>query len=137
MWKIYLVDWNNHFVTVLFLTIVIPTQLFVSLKCFYYLSTLLLLNFILIFGYRLKQHWGSNSATVWCRYRVYICLLEYRNYYFIHGSPQTSTHVLIEVQYKMAKNSHMALCCQNWVSKGNYGLPVVPLALLIVPPLLC
>ena len=39
-----------------------------------------------------------------------------------------SAHILIIdtlVQYKMAKNSHMALCCQNRVSKGtnqHYGL---------------
>ena len=39
-----------------------------------------------------------------------------------------SAHVLIEntlVQHKMAKNSRMALCCQNRVSKGTnqrYGL---------------
>ena len=39
-----------------------------------------------------------------------------------------SAHVLIEntlVQHKMAKNSRMALCCQNWKSKGtgqHYGL---------------
>ena len=57
-------------------------------------------------------------------------LLGYRNYYAIHGSPYTSAHVLIEntlVQHKMAKNSRMALCCQNRVSKGTnqryaYGL---------------
>ena len=48
----------------------------------------------------------------------------------IHGSPYTSAHVLIEntlVLHKMAKNSHMALCCQNQVSKGanqHYGLHV-------------
>ena len=33
-----------------------------------------------------------------------------------------SAHVLIEntlVQHKMAKNLRMALCCQNWVSKGT------------------
>ena len=48
----------------------------------------------------------------------------------IHGSPYTSAHVLIEntlVQHKMAKNSRMALCCQNRVSKGTnqrYGLHV-------------
>ena len=49
-------------------------------------------------------------------------LLGYRNYYAIHGSPYTSTHVLIEntlVQHKIAKNSHMALCCLNQVSKGT------------------
>ena len=49
-------------------------------------------------------------------------LLGYRNYYAIHRSPYTSTHVLIEntlVQHKMAKNSRMALCCQNRVSKGT------------------
>ena len=55
-------------------------------------------------------------------------LLGYSNYYAIRGSPYTSAHVLIEntlVQHKMAKNSHMALCCQNRVSKGTnqcYGL---------------
>ena len=55
-------------------------------------------------------------------------LLGYHNYYAIHGSLYTSAHVLIEntlVQHKMAKNSHMALCCQNRVSKGTgqcYGL---------------
>ena len=55
-------------------------------------------------------------------------LLGYHNYYTIHGSPYTSAHVLIEntlVQHKMAKNSRMALCCQNRVSKGTnqcYGL---------------
>ena len=55
-------------------------------------------------------------------------LLGYLNYYAIHESLYTSTHVLIEntlVQYKMAKNSRMALCCQNRVSKGTgqrYGL---------------
>ena len=54
--------------------------------------------------------------------------LGYRNYYAIHGSLYTSAHVLIEntlVQHKMAKNSRMALCCQNRVSKGTgrrYGL---------------
>ena len=49
-------------------------------------------------------------------------LLGYCNYYAIHGSPYTSAHVLIEntlVQHKMAKNSHMALCCQNRESKGT------------------
>ena len=51
-----------------------------------------------------------------------------RNYYTIHGNPYTSAHVIIEntlVQHKMGKNSHMALCCQNQVSKGTnqrYGL---------------
>ena len=55
-------------------------------------------------------------------------LLGYHNYYAIHGSPYTPTHVLIEntlLQYKMAKNLYMALCCQNRVSKGTgrrYGL---------------
>ena len=55
-------------------------------------------------------------------------LLGYRNYYAIHGSPYTSAHVLIEnalVQHKMVKNSCMALCCQNRMSKGTsqrYGL---------------
>ena len=47
-------------------------------------------------------------------------LLGYHYDYAIHRSPYTSTHVLIEntlVQYKMAKNSCMALCCQNQVSK--------------------
>ena len=45
-----------------------------------------------------------------------------------HGSPYTPAHVLIEntlVELKMAKNSRMALCCQNQVSKGTnqcYGL---------------
>ena len=54
--------------------------------------------------------------------------MEYRNYYAIHGSSYTSAHVLIEnalVQHKKAKNSRMALCCQNRVSKGtnqHYGL---------------
>ena len=57
-------------------------------------------------------------------------LLGYRNYYAIHGIPYTSAHVLIEntlVQHKMAKNSRMALCCQNRVSKGTgrrYGLRI-------------
>ena len=40
----------------------------------------------------------------------------------MHGSPYTSTHVLIEntlVQHKMAKNPRMVLCCQNRVSKGT------------------
>ena len=49
-------------------------------------------------------------------------LLGYRYDYAIHGSPYTSAHVLIEntlAQHKMAKNSHMALCCQNRVSKGT------------------
>ena len=55
-------------------------------------------------------------------------LLGYCYDYAIHGSPYTSTHVLIEnivVQHKMAKNSRMALCCQHRVSKGTnqcYGL---------------
>ena len=55
-------------------------------------------------------------------------LLGYHNYYGIHGCQYTSAHVLIEntlVQHKMAKNSRMALCCQNRVSKGTnqrYGL---------------
>ena len=55
-------------------------------------------------------------------------LLGYYNYYAIHGSPYTCTHVLIENtlgQHKMAMNSRMALCCQNRVSKGTnqcYGL---------------
>ena len=55
-------------------------------------------------------------------------LLGYLNYCAIHESPYTSAHVLIEntlVQHKMAKNSCMALCCQNRVSKGtgrHYGL---------------
>ena len=55
-------------------------------------------------------------------------LLGYHNYYAIHRSPYMSAHVLIEntlVQHKMAKNSCMALCCQNRVSKGTnqrYGL---------------
>ena len=57
-------------------------------------------------------------------------LLRYRYDYAIHGSLYTSTHILIEntlVQHKMAKNSCMALCCQNRVSKGanqRYGLHV-------------
>ena len=49
-------------------------------------------------------------------------LLGYHNYYAIHRSPYMSAHVLIEktlVQHKMANNSHMALCCQNQVSKGT------------------
>ena len=50
-------------------------------------------------------------------------LLGYRYDYTIHGSSYTSAHVLIEntlVQYKiMAKNSRMALCCLNRVSKGT------------------
>ena len=55
-------------------------------------------------------------------------LLRYRYDYAIHGSPYTSTHILIEntlVQHKIAKNLHMALCGQNQVSKGTnqrYGL---------------
>ena len=55
-------------------------------------------------------------------------LLGYRNYYVIHRSPYTSAHIIIEntlVQHKMAKNSCMALCYQNRVSKGTgrrYGL---------------
>ena len=55
-------------------------------------------------------------------------LLEYHNYYAIYGSLYTSTNNLIEdtlVQHKMAKNSCMALCCQNGVSKctnQHYGL---------------
>ena len=55
-------------------------------------------------------------------------LLGYPNDYAIHGSPYTSTHVLIEntlVQYKMAKNSFMVLYWQNQVFKGTnqrYGL---------------
>ena len=67
-------------------------------------------------------------------------LLGYRNYYAIHGSPYTSAHVLIEntlVQHKMAKNSRMALCCQNRVSKGTgrtvMGFIVVPVSLFIAP----
>ena len=57
-------------------------------------------------------------------------LLGYYNYYAIHGNPYMSAHVLIEntlVKHKMAKNSRMALCCQNRVSKGTnqrYGLHV-------------
>ena len=55
-------------------------------------------------------------------------LLGYCNYDAIHRSPYMSAHVLIEitlVQHIMAKNSRMALCCQNRVSKGTnqrYGL---------------
>ena len=62
--------------------------------------------------------------------RIYCLFLGYHNYYAIHGSPYTSAHVLIEntlVQHKMAKNSRMALCCQNRVSKGTgrcYGLHI-------------
>ena len=48
-----------------------------------------------------------------------------------YGDPYTtSAHVLIEnalVQHKMAKNSRMALCCQDPVSKGtgrHYGLRI-------------
>ena len=57
-------------------------------------------------------------------------LVGYRYDYAIHGSLYTSAHVLIEntlVQHKMAKNSRMALCCQNQVSKSinqHYGLQV-------------
>ena len=49
-------------------------------------------------------------------------LLGYCYNYTIHGSPYMFAHVLIEntlVQHKMAKNSCMALCCQNQVSKGT------------------
>ena len=69
----------------------------------------------------------SNGATMWRHCQVCL-LLGYHNYYAIHRSPYTSTHVLIEntlVQHKMAKSSRMALCCQNQVSKGTnqcYGL---------------
>ena len=73
---------------------------------------------------------GNNGATVWCHTPLLgLCLLlGYHNYYAIHRSPYMSAHVLIEntlVQHKMSKNLHMALCCQNRVSKGNnqrYGL---------------
>ena len=71
---------------------------------------------------------SSNGATVWRCYQVLRLLLGYRNYYAIHGSPYMSAYVLIEntlVQHKMAKNSRMALCYQNRVSKGTnqcYGL---------------
>ena len=72
---------------------------------------------------------GSNSATVWHRVPLpdLRLLLGYGNYYAIHGSPYMSTHILIEntlVQHKMAENSHMALCCQNQVSKGTNQRPL-------------
>ena len=65
-------------------------------------------------------------------------LLGYHYVYTIHGSPYTSAHVLIEntlVQHKIAKNSRMALCCQNQVSKGtnqHYGLHVRASSLMSV-----
>ena len=65
---------------------------------------------------------SSNGATQWHHYRVLRLLLGYRNYYPIHRSPYTSAYILIEntlAQYKMAKNSHMALCYQNRVSKST------------------
>ena len=48
----------------------------------------------------------------------------------IRGSVDTFWHTFVRrdavlVQHKMAKNSRMVLCCQNWVSKGTnqcYGL---------------
>ena len=94
-----------------------------------------LLKFLLIFGYRLQlaANFGSALRLIvtrrhWCRYRGLRLLLGYCYDYTIHRSQYTSAHVLIEntlVQHKMAKNSHMALCCQNLVSQGTnqcYGL---------------
>ena len=74
---------------------------------------------------------SSNGATRLRGSVTLPSLLGYRNYYALHGSPYTSAHVLIEntlhIQHKMAKNSRMALCSQNRVSKGTnqcYGLHI-------------
>ena len=58
-----------------------------------------------------------------------------------------SIHVQIEntlVQHKMAKNSHMALCCQNQAYKGTakalanvMGFIVMSVSLVIAPMLWC
>ena len=81
---------------------------------------------MLIFGYKL-QCIEAGCLTVPLHGAVTGFTFD-RNFYAIHGSPYTSAHILIEntlAQHKMAKNSCMALCCQNWVSKGTnqrYGL---------------
>ena len=74
----------------------------------------------------LAVHW-SPAVTAPCSGTV--TRFTFVAYYTTHGSPYTSTHILIEntlVQYKMAKNcACMVLCCQNRVSKCTdqcYGL---------------
>ena len=82
---------------------------------------------LIIFGYRLLCVLSKRRHCVASLPRLRL-LLGYHNYYAIHGIPYTSAHVIIENtlgQHKMAKNSRMALCCQNRVSKGTnqcYGL---------------
>ena len=90
---------------------------------------------MLIFGYRLRALRLVVTAPLCGTVLLpgLHSLLGYRNYYAIHGSPYTCTsaHILIEntlvctAQKSMAKNSRMALYCQNRVSKGTgrrYGL---------------
>ena len=89
---------------------------------------------MLIFVYRLQLWQCIEAGCLTVPHRAPLLglrlLLGYRYDYAIHGSPYMSAHILIEnslVQHKMTKNSCMALCCQNRVSKGtnqHYGLHV-------------
>ena len=101
-------------------------------------------KFMLIFGCRLQCIEASClTVPLYGPLQSLRLLLGYRYDYAIHGSPYTSAHVLIEntlVQHKMAKNSRIALCCQNRVSKtltSVMGFVLVPISLFIVPWLWC